>query len=265
MKIAYEIKQFLKDPLKSFRTLQVILAIVCIAIPALLRIWDKDEFYPKKLKLDGIIAAKDCISEWEIDSTTKISKNGSGFQLSIKDYVLEIQIDSATRIRKDQFGFRTSVSDYVYSSNSYFFGVLYCMAAMLFIFKGAVYMNRLHPLKVNNEVHWYNIFIGVCLLGVVFCPYHDHFYVHTVFTVLFFVGNIYVMGFFPNPDETRVTRRMRKLIACLVVLALILSIRFKMVLWGEWFSLTVISMHLISVAISADYYNRPSIDNASHT
>jgi hypothetical protein len=46
---------------------------------------------------------------------------------------------TTSKICKDKWGFRLSLSDYVYSSNSYIFGMLYTMAAMLFIFNGAVY------------------------------------------------------------------------------------------------------------------------------
>src|ERR1700761_4886682 len=49
----------------------------------------------------------------------------------------------------DHSGFRFSISDYVYMPAAYMFGMMLCIAAMLFIFNGAVYFRNEEPHKLN--------------------------------------------------------------------------------------------------------------------
>jgi hypothetical protein len=256
MKWTASLKQVLKDPLMSFKLLQAVIAAICMLIPVFLKKCDQDAFYPKLLTSAGLNTPARSVVAFAIDSVTPIYDNRAGFQLYVTDSILRIQIGTAARVPKDRYGFRLSMSDYVYSSRSYLFGVLYCMAAMLFIFNGVVYIKRRNILQVRNNGHWYNIWIGIFLLGVSLCPDQDNKLWHILFSILFFAGNIMVLLFIANPGETRKSKIVRFAMAAVVVLVLILwKFDFLTLLGAEWFSLIVIATHLILVTLSVDYYS----------
>jgi len=160
---------------------------------------------------------------------------------------------SAVSIFKDSGGFRTSISHYARSTNSYLYGMLYCMAALLFIYNGVINWKKracrdLHPGGV-----WYNIAIGLCLLGVILNPLNEREYSHVVFALLFFLGNILVIVFVPNRLERKLGWPARTIIAIVVIALLVLLIKLRLltILWAEWIAVTVISIHLILAAISS--------------
>jgi len=157
--------------------------------------------------------------------------------------------DTTSRICKDKWGFRISLSDYVYSSNSYIFGMLYCMAAMLFIFNGAVYFKSQENLHASRTGKWYNVILGLSLIGVILCPEHESSFWHYAFSVLFFVGNIVVIAFL----HKRRNRIISIVLALLTVAALALALippKIINVLIAEWISLGAIATHLILEAWS---------------
>jgi hypothetical protein len=210
--------RFLRNDLKTFRAFQIIVACICILIPLILRWNDNDTFYPNKPQ-----AAK----------MAELSNKECGYDP-----------DTSSRICKNIFGFRTSLSDYVYSSNSYIFGMMYCMAAMLFMFNGAVFFKSQKHLSVHKQGKWYNVILGFCLLCVIFNPPHERPFWHYFFTILFFVGNIFVIAFL----HKRKNRVISIVMALLTIVALILALipaRIISVLLAEWILLTAIAVHLI--------------------
>jgi hypothetical membrane protein len=214
------LKRNIKDPLRSFRTLQVIIAAVCILIPLTLKLLDHDEFYPKYF-------------------TTA--------PLSIPDDRIV-----PAKIHRDRFGFRDSVSDYVNGSRSYVFGILYAMASFLFIFNGVVYLRSRKDLQLHLNGHWFNVYIGLSLLGVALFPDGVNHYLHLAFSVLFFLGNILALIFIVNPGETPGSKILRIAMAVAVLLSLaIWKCNWISLLWAEWFSLVMIAIHLILVTIAA--------------
>ena len=257
MKIADKMRQIFEDPLKSFKALQIGIAFVCIMIPAILRFCDKDEFYPEQVKLAGLENVLKCDSTIRIDTATKIKRNKTDSIFSIQICKSTTKILTVTKIPKDKCGFRLSISDYTYSSNSYLFGMLYCMAAMLFIYNWAVYVkNNLRRNKDDTVVvlklkgQWYNLIIGLFLIGVILNPEHNHPFFHNVFSVSFFIANILVMVFVPVMDENKSSVRLRIIIAvsAIVILGLLIWLGLITLLWAEWISLTVIAIHLMRVA-----------------
>ncbi len=150
--VSNNIRKRLEDPLKMFKVYERIIAVVCICLPAVLRLYEKDTWYPQRvqvLKLDEI--------------------NNSAYAAAR---------DSIRLIPKDHLGFRTTISDYVYSSNSFLFGMLLCIAAMLFVFNGAVYFKSQRSLRLSKKGKWYNIVLGISLLGVICTPHRDWVYLH---------------------------------------------------------------------------------------
>jgi cell division protein FtsW (lipid II flippase) len=128
-------------------------------------------------------------------------------------------------------GFRSCISDYVYMTHSYFFGMLLCIAGMLFIFHGAVYFRNAFSLT----------------------PYHQYFISHNIFAGIFFLGNAVVIAIFHKTKY----RVISLILAVLTVLALALCLLFNTVslFAAEWISLTVIGIHFILEALGAIRFN----------
>jgi hypothetical protein len=186
LNIFTRISNVLKDPLATFRIFERTIGVVCMTIPALLRLADKGNT-----------------------------------------------------------GFRESISDYVYMSDSYIYGMLLCMAAMLFVFNGAVYFRNSSALGLQRAGSWYNVILGVSLLGIILFPDHQYVIVHYFFAGVFFLGNAVVIGFFHNTRD----RVISIVLAVVTVAAIALHyIGVWSLLVGEWVSLAVIAAHFIMQA-----------------
>ena len=159
---------------------------------------------------------------------------------------------SLKQICKDKLGFRGSLSEYTYSSNSYIFGLMYGLAAMMFLFNGAVYLNQRPEMQLHQLGSWFNIVIGLSLIGVVFSPKNLWSFGHYLFTFVFFGGNIIALGWLPNSNDTNQNKRNRKIAAVVLIVGMPVLLWFDIisVLVAEWISLTVIAIHLFLVAIS---------------
>ena len=272
MKITTDkVRSFIENPLAAFRAVQVIIAGICFLIPLILWACDRDEYYPAKLMLADVSKIKSCSSTITIDTTYETGNKWSDKNPPDESYTLKIcespiAIITVTKIYTSQGGFRSSISHYAHSSNSYIYGLLYCMTAMMFIFNGAVYMRNnkrsrkgQNALPINKWGAWFNIIIGLSLIGVVFNPIRDSKFLHIIFTVLFFLGIIIVMCFFPNKLENNISKGVRITLAFLAIFSLAIPFFSRLsILWGEWFALTFISVYLILVAMWAGKKNNIS-------
>jgi len=183
LNIFTRMRHVLEDPLATFRIFERTIGVMCVAIPALLRLADKGNT-----------------------------------------------------------GFRESLSDYVYMSDSYIYGMLLCMAAMLFVFNGAVYFRNSSVLGLQRAGSWYNVILGVSLLGIILFPDHQYVIVHYFFAGVFFLGNAVVIGLFHNARD----RVISIVLAVVTVVAIALHyIGVWSLLVGEWVSLAVIAAHFI--------------------
>jgi hypothetical protein len=173
----------LADPLATFRIFERTIAVVCMTIPALLRLADTG-----------------------------------------------------------QAGFRESISDYVYMSDSYIYGMLLCMAAMLMIFNGAVYFRNENVMGLPRAGKWYNVILGLSLLGVILFPHRQYVVIHYFFGGVFFLGNAVVTALFSYAKD----RVVSVVLAVLTVVAIGLHyVGLWSLLAGEWVSLGVIAAHFI--------------------
>ena|ERR1017187_9966473 len=187
MSIAESLRTKLNDKLATFKWFERTISVVCIAIPLVLMLADKENA-------------------------------GS---------------------------FRKSISEYVYMIHSYVFGLMLGIAAMLFIFNGAVYFKNEAPekLNLNKQGKWYNIVLGLSLIGVIITPHLQYTVAHYIFAGIFFVGNAVVTGLFHEKKD-----RPLSIIMAIMTLAA-LGIYFTglfpafTILWAEWISLTVIGIH----------------------
>jgi hypothetical protein len=188
------IKAELTDPLKTFRLFEISIAVVCIAIPLLLRLADREVT-----------------------------------------------------------GFRTSISDYVYMKNSYVYGMLLTIAAMLFIFNGAVYFKKQKAFGLNSAGKWYNVILGLSLFGVILLPHKEYVTVHYFFGGVFFLGNAVVIALFHKKQYAAPSL----VLAFITVAAMALHFfgGVLSLLVAEWISLTVIGLHFILEATGTINYN----------
>lgn len=152
----------------------------------------------------------------------------------------------------DNWNFRDSISNYVYMSNSYIFGLLLTMAAMLFIFNGVVYIEAKEIRETKKHGRWYNIVLGIALLGVILLPHKENHILHYFFAIVFFVGSALVIALFNDKKH----RKISIFIAVLSLLSLFIyfikayfftipGTEWFTLYWAEWISLTVISIHYI--------------------
>jgi len=138
--------------------------------------------------------------------------------------------------------FRPSISQYVYMPHSYVFGMLLSIAAMLFVFNGAVYFKNIDVLNISIHGQWYNVVLGLSLIGVICFPCDQYPIPHYTFAIIFFVGNALVTGFFYK-DKDKIASII---LAILTVIALPFALLgYISILAGEWISLTVIAIHFI--------------------
>jgi len=145
--------------------------------------------------------------------------------------------------------FRPSISQYVYMAHSYVFGMLLSIAAMLFIFNGAVYFKNVNVLNISVHGQWYNVVLGLSLIGVICFPCDQYPIPHYTFAIIFFVGNALVTGIFYK-DQYKV---FSIIMAILTVIALPFALLgYISILAGEWISLTVIAIHFILNTINMD-------------
>lgn len=126
---------------------------------------------------------------------------------------------------------RDSISDYVYSdARDLFVGLLYFSAAM-FIYNGAV----------NGK--WYNIALGISLIGIAMTPHLENGFLHYSFASVFFLGSIAVMIIYSSASQ-----RIYKVFAGIFILtAMALHFLFGVcsLLAAEWIGLFPISLHFI--------------------
>jgi hypothetical membrane protein len=139
--------------------------------------------------------------------------------------------------------FRRSISNYAYMSHSYVFGMLLCIAAMLFIFNGAVYYKNEPTMNISWHGQWYNVVLGLALIGTICFPHQEHPIEHYIFAAIFFVGNALVTGIFYKDKDKVASIIMAILTVLTIPLAFFMNV--ISILVAEWISLCVIAIHFI--------------------
>lgn len=144
--------------------------------------------------------------------------------------------------------FLSSISKYAYMDHSYVFGMLLSIAAMLFIFNGAVYFKNKN-MNISKHGKWYNVVLGLSMIGVICFPCNDYKILHAFFAIIFFGGNALVTGFFHKDKDKTISI----ILAILTVASFLLClINENYLLVAEWISLIVISVHFILSTINMD-------------
>lgn len=155
---------------------------------------------------------------------------------------------------RHHFTIRDSISSYVSMKNAQIFGLLLTTASMLFIFNGAIYINKVGENSSKWHGKWYNLVLGVCLLCVVLFPCtNPHLkYLHYGFAILFFGGSAFVIAFFNDRKHRTISAVIAGvcLLSFAVYLLNTLWLHSQMftpltLFWAETVSLWVIGIHYI--------------------
>jgi hypothetical protein len=147
-------------------------------------------------------------------------------------------------VADDQEQFRSSISKYVNMPRSYIFGMLLCAAAMLFIFNGAVYFRKEDDYNINSHGKWYNVVLGVSLLGVILFRYDEWGILHNILAGIFFLGSALVIGIFHQKKDRKISITLAAITFICIALAFIPPKPIS-IFWGEWLSFSVIAVHFI--------------------
>ncbi|WP_146191805.1 DUF7103 family protein [Algibacter marinivivus] len=131
---------------------------------------------------------------------------------------------------------RSSISNYAYSDRSEWFVFLITLAASMFIYNGTAWKTK-----------WYNIILGITLVGVVLTPHLEFEIIHLIFAILFFAGSVFVMIYFSSKKQ-----RLAKIICGVFILFGIASyylFEWYSLFWAEWIGMLPICVHFIGESL----------------
>ena len=132
---------------------------------------------------------------------------------------------------------RPSISDYAYSRYNYIYVMLLTIAGMMFIFNGSSYKDK-----------WYNVLLGLSLIGVAITPHKDFSILHYIMATLFFAGSIFTMVWYSS-----VKQRWFKIVAgVLIIMFMLLHFTFKTysLFYAEWLGIVPITLHFIGESLN---------------
>ena len=131
---------------------------------------------------------------------------------------------------------RPSISDYAYSVHNGVFYTLMSLSGTLYIYNGVI-----------NRSKWYNIVLGLALIGIGLTPHLDYPFWHYLFACVYFTGSIIVIPIFTSNKQ----RKLKLILSLLITISLLGFVVFD---WyslfiAEWLALTVICFHFIGESI----------------
>lgn len=132
---------------------------------------------------------------------------------------------------------RPSISDYAYSELPFLLPTLLSLSGALFMYNG-----------VFNKDKWYNIVLGICLIGVGLTPHLDFPILHYIFTGAFFVGSALVMIIYSSAKQ----RPIKIIAGFIMVIVIALSFFFNLfsVFLAEWIGIFPIAIHFIGESLN---------------
>ena len=127
---------------------------------------------------------------------------------------------------------RPSISNYAYSSMNHLFATLLTIAGTMFIFNGTAYNTR-----------WYNIALGLSLIGIALTPHYDFPIIHYAFAGVFFVGSIIVMIAFSSKAQ----QPLKVYFGSLIIIGLLghFWLNWYSLFWAEWIGMLPITIHYL--------------------
>lgn len=131
---------------------------------------------------------------------------------------------------------RPSISDYAYSDVENLFSGLLWASGLMFIYNGFL------------KKKWYNIVLGVSLIGVSLTPHLNYPIIHYLFAIIFFLGSIFIMIFFSSKEQ----RKYKVMAGLLIFNALLAHFIFSAysLLVAEWIGIVPICVHFIGESLN---------------
>ncbi|MDH4089191.1 MAG: hypothetical protein OEV74_18015 [Cyclobacteriaceae bacterium] len=254
---AFNVARHAARELVVFSKLERLVAAVCMGTPFFLILadsQDKINFWPIAFGTFTIMAIPLIVSlaAYKIYGMATL-RNGilafvSAFILVAILFYIWYQTLPANFIVRD------SISSYVSMKNAQIFGLLLTSASMLFLFNGAVYINTVPEISSKKHGKWYNLVLGISLLGVVLFPCTNPKLevFHYSCAILFFAGGAFVIAFFNNEEH----RIISIIIAGISLLGFVVYLSNTIWLksaalssfslfWAETIALWVIGIHYI--------------------
>lgn len=188
-----------------------------------------------------------------LNTLQNIAKDLTGFKVLERVLAVICMIIPAILLIVDnQSGVRSSISDYVVMPNAHIFGSLLTIASLLFIVNGAVHIQTANIKKSKIHGRWYNIILGIFLLGVTFFDMHNFPGLHYGCAVAFFSASALVIALF-NDKEHRKTSILLAFGTLLGFIIYFYQLYFNKIpildwynlFYAEWTSLIVIGIHYI--------------------
>ena len=84
---------------------------------------------------------------------------------------------------------RESISDYAYSHSSNLLAGLLFSSALMYMYDGVI------------KDKWYNLVLGISLIGIALTPHKDYPVLHYTSAALFYIGNLVVMIVFSSTKQ----------------------------------------------------------------
>ena len=131
---------------------------------------------------------------------------------------------------------RSSISNYAYSSSNNSFVMMLTLAGALFVYDGYVERKR-----------YYNMILGISLIGVALTPHLDYYYLHYSFAGIFFLGSVATMIIYSSKKQ----RPFKILAGAFILISMILFFVFNIysLFWAEWIGMIPISLHYVGEAL----------------
>jgi hypothetical protein len=235
----------------AFSKLERIVAAVCMAIPFLLILADAQErigFWPITMGVLTIMLIPLVVSAAAYKINDMAMRTGV-VTFAAAFVSVAVLFYGWYWSLPPHFEVRDSISSYVSMENAHLFGLLLTTAAMLFIFNGAVYIKKVPEGDKKKHGKWYNLVLGLFLLGVILFPCTNPKLVvlHYVCAGFFFCGSAVVIAFFNDTEH----RKLSIFIAAISVTGFVLNVLNLTALesftlfWSESIALWVIGIHYI--------------------
>jgi hypothetical membrane protein len=239
---------------------QIATLLICVMLPVIFRACDDERYTPSKSELDNYQVLKNTHRTIRIDTVREKNCGVESDFFIVRNSATNDALLRTKEITKDRLGFRFSISDYALILKSYLFGMLYCLAATMFIYTGAIKLSMIEFARSRATMHgvlstriaWLNIATGVSLLLVILFPVGSNNCFHFVFSIAFFVLNIVTIIYSIKDKQYQNIRLIGGILAGVATITIVLALLCVYnVLYGEWFSLIAISIFLLLVTLQA--------------
>lgn len=131
---------------------------------------------------------------------------------------------------------RKSISNYAYADNNAVFYTLLTLSCLPFLIDGVVHYKK-----------YYNIILGLSLVGVSLTPHLDYPLWHYTFTAIFFVYGAFVIIYYSSKEQ----RKWKIALGLTMALTLISAFfwHFMKVFIAEWIGIAIYAFHYIGEAL----------------